>query len=68
MADLATGEKYNFKDQKERLVYVGFNWSGNGYWHQFEKVSEPNVVWCELSSADLDMIEKTTNSKGESNG
>ena len=53
------GFKYNFKNQPERLVYIGKNWSGNGYWHQFEKVDEPDTVWCEMQDSDLDMIELT---------
>jgi len=53
------GGKYNWKGQPERLVYLGRNWSGNGYWHQFEKVDEPGVVWCEVTDGDLDMLEET---------
>jgi hypothetical protein len=37
--------KYNFKNQPERLVYLGKNFSGNGYWHQFAKVESPCEVW-----------------------
>ena len=58
--DLYTGQKYNFKNQQERLVYLGFNFSGNGYWHQFAKVDDPGVVWSELQESDLHMIELTT--------
>lgn len=54
------GGKYNWKGQPERLVYLGHNWSGNGYWHQFEKVDAPGVIWCEVLTADLPMIEETT--------
>jgi hypothetical protein len=50
--------KYNFKNQHERLIYIGHNWSGNGYWHQFKKVGE-NKVWSEVLSSDLWMIEET---------
>jgi hypothetical protein len=57
---LEVGEGYNFKDQPERLIYVGENWSGNGYWHQFEKVGEIGV-WSELQNADLCLLEKTSN-------
>lgn len=53
------GGRYNWKGQPERLVYLGKNWSGNGYWHQFEKVDEPGVVWCELLDSDLPGIEET---------
>ena len=52
--------KYNWKGQPERLVYLGFNWSGNGYWHQFALVDDPlKVVWCEIPQSDLHMIEET---------
>ena len=53
------GAKYNWKNQPERLIYVGYNWSGNGKWHQFEKVDSPGVVWCELLDSDLSMMEET---------
>jgi hypothetical protein len=56
---MVVGEKYNFKNQSERLVYLGKNWSGFGYWHQFEKVDEPDVIWSEMQDSDLHMIEVT---------
>ena len=59
--DFITGEKYNWKNQDERLVYLGNNWSGNGFWHQFAKVESSEVVWCEIKSQNLFMIEKTQN-------
>ncbi len=54
---------YNFKNQDERLIYLGehCNSAGDGYWHQFAKVDRPEIVWTELRSADLDMIEETLN-------
>lgn len=56
--NLIVGERYNFRNQKERLVYLGKNWSGNGYWHQFEKVGEQGI-WSELLDSDLHMIVPT---------
>lgn len=53
------GGKYNWKGQPERLVYLGCNWSGNGYWHQFAKVEAPTVVWCEVKTSDLLSFEET---------
>lgn len=53
------GGKYNWKNQTERLVFIGRNWSGNGYWNQFEKVDEPGIVWCEVPDSDLHMLEET---------
>ena len=56
---LRVGGKYNWKNQPERLVYLGNNWSSNGYWYQFAKVESPDTVWCEVLDADLKMIEET---------
>jgi hypothetical protein len=56
-ADLVIGGKYNFKYQPEKLIYVGYNWSGNGHWHQFEKENEQGI-WCEIQTADLMLLEK----------
>ena len=53
------GGRYNWKYQLERLVYLGRNWSGNNYWHQFEKIDAPGKVWCEVLDADLKMLEET---------
>ena len=53
------GGRYNWKGQPERLVYLGRNWSGNGFWHQFEKVGAPGTVWCEVLDADLSHFEET---------
>ena len=53
------GKKYNFKNQPERLVYLGKNWSGNGYWHQFALVESPDKVWNESLDSDLKLIEET---------
>jgi hypothetical protein len=53
------GGRYNFKWQPDKLVYVGYNWSGNGYWHQFELVSRPGVVWSEVLDSELSMLEET---------
>lgn len=54
---LKKGNKYIFRHQSDVLVYLGRNWSGNGWWHQFAKVEEPTIVWSELSAPDLHLIE-----------
>ena len=59
MDTLVIGNKYNFKNQSERLVYLGNNWSGNGCWHQFAKTESPDIVWAEMLEQDLHMIETT---------
>lgn len=53
------GDRYNWKNQPERLIYLGKNWSGNGYWHQFALVACPNKVWCEVTESQLDGFERT---------
>lgn len=56
---LIIGEKYNWKYQPERLIYIGYNHSGNGNWHQFAKVETPKEIWCECLDADLVGIIRT---------
>lgn len=53
------GGKYNWKNQAERLVYLGYNFSGDGFWHQFAKVESPDEVWCEVLEVDINMLEET---------
>jgi len=55
------GDKYNWKGQPERLIYLGHNFSGNGYWHQFSLIDDPKnrEVWCEVLTSDLHMLEET---------
>lgn len=63
MTDIKTvweiGGKYNWRGQPERLVYLGRNWSGNGFWHQFAKTDSPEAIWCEVLDSDLRMLEAT---------
>lgn len=61
---LERGGLYRFKGQPERLKYVGHNWSGNGYWHQFELEGKPGV-WAEVLTSDLWMIEPITPRNGD---
>ena len=53
LTDMKLGGRYNWRGQSERLIYLGRNWSGNGYWHQFALVSKPGRVWCEVLDSDL---------------
>ena len=55
------GDRYNWKHQKERLVYLG----KKGCWHQFAEVEFPHIVWCEVLDSDLDMLEETKALKDE---
>jgi hypothetical protein len=58
--EIKIGERCNFINQPERLFYIGRNWSGNGYWHQFKKVGDGDGrVWCEVVDCDMGMIEVT---------
>jgi hypothetical protein len=50
------GEKYNWKNQPERLIFLG----KVGSWNQFAKVDSPDVIWCEVLDSDLHMLERTT--------
>lgn len=56
---MKVGGNYNWKGQPDRLIYLGRNWSGNGYWHQFKKIGDPRRVWCEVLDADLPRLEET---------
>ncbi len=54
--DITIGEIYKFKGETQRLKYIGYNYSGNGYWHQFEKEGEQGV-WSGVLDDDLWLIE-----------
>lgn len=58
---MIVGGKYNWKNQPERLVYMGRKrYPGDGrFWHQFEKIGAPGIVWCEVLDSDLHMLEET---------
>lgn len=58
---LHVGAKYNWRDQPERLVYMGRKvYTGDRrFWFQFAKVSQPGEVWCEVLAEDLSNFEET---------
>jgi len=56
---MVIGNRYNWKNQPERLIYLGREFS-NGCWYQFALVDKPNEVWCEVREEDLESFEKTT--------
>lgn len=58
-AALIIGGKYNWKNQAERLIYMGLCEPRNGHWHQFALIESPTVVWCEVLPDDLDKLEVT---------
>ena len=51
------GDRYNWKNQPERLIYMGLCHPRNGVWHQFAKVENPEEVWCEVLTSGLHMLE-----------
>jgi hypothetical protein len=55
---LVIGGKYNWRNQDERLVYLGKALS-NGWWHQFALVDSPDNVWCEVRDSELEFFEET---------
>lgn len=55
--DMVKGGLYKFKGDSEIVMYIGYNWSGNGYWHQFELVGAQGV-WSELLDSDLLLLEE----------
>ena len=62
MFELKVGGRYNWKHQAERLIYLGRPMLGaSAGWHQFAKVENPNVVWCEVLESDMNMLEPTDN-------
>ena len=47
---LDTAARYRFKRQKQVLKYIGTD----GNWEQFEKESEPGIVWAEVQTNEVD--------------
>lgn len=53
------GGKYNWKNQPERLVYMGLKQYPDGVWYQFAKVDSPDKVWSEVRGYELSSFEET---------
>ncbi len=51
---LVIGNRYNFKNQLERLEYIG----DHGVWHQFREIGRSGV-WAEVLSTNLYLLEET---------
>lgn len=65
------GGYYNWKNQPERLVYLGTRRYRNDArpWHQFAMVGDPTrEVWCEVLDSDLPRIEETPPADNKENG
>lgn len=58
---LHVGGRYNWRNQPERLVYMGRRvYPGDRrFWFQFAKVGRPDKVWCEVLAEDLPSFEET---------
>ena len=61
LTDLKLGDNYNFKNQSERLIYMGTTRYPGDHrtWHQFAKIEMPDVCWSEVLTSDLWMFEET---------
>ena len=59
--NLHKGKFYNFKNQQERLVFMGrkFYPGDPRMWFQFAKVASPDEVWAEVLQETLKLIEET---------
>ena len=57
--------KYNWKNQSERLVFLGTKRHTGDIrvWFQFALVEKPNSVWCEVLESDLEHFESSTDEK-----
>ena len=51
------GNKYKWKGQSDQLVYLGYNHDGC-WWHQFALTHKPDVIWCEVTPRELDLLEE----------
>jgi hypothetical protein len=58
MLNLIVGNKYKWQHTAQILVYLGENWSGNGYWHQFAKEDDLDKVWCEVRKSELHLFQE----------
>lgn len=58
---MSPGDRYNWPGQPERLAYIGPKRYPGDYrtWHQFELVSAPGEVWCEVLTSELSLLEAT---------
>ena len=59
MVELKGGGFYNWKNQPERLIYLGSGTGASSGWHQFALVESPSVVWCEVLYHELVGMEPT---------
>lgn len=59
---MTVGGRYNWRNQPERLVYLGAaHYPGDRrHWHQFALVEKPGKCWCEVLDSDLSSFEEST--------
>jgi hypothetical protein len=53
------GGFYNWKNQPERLVYMGSKMYPDGVWYQFAKIEDPHRCWSEVRGFELVYFEET---------
>ena len=59
MLKLEDGKNYNWKNQPEKLIYLGIGVGISLGWHQFALVDNAKEIWCEALDEDLKMLEET---------
>ena len=57
--NMKVGGFYNWRNQPERLVYMGAKRYPDGYWYQFAKTDNPTVCWSEVRANELESFEET---------
>jgi len=57
--NLDVGGRYNWRNQPERLIYMGSRLYPDGLWYQFAKVDAPDICWSEVRAEDLANFEAT---------
>jgi hypothetical protein len=60
MFTFTIGNRYNWKNQPERLIYKGTITDPTGLWHAFCLVDDASKkTWCEVRTSDLEFFEET---------
>jgi hypothetical protein len=59
--DLKVCGRYNWRDQPERLMYLGVHHDHSFCrgWYQFAKMDNPQEVWCEVRAEELKRLEES---------
>lgn len=65
LSEMKISGRYKWKSGDEILIYIGCNFSGNGFWHQFVLESVPGKVWYEVADSDLPLMEELFNIRSQ---